>query len=73
MDAAVGQVDTTDEPDAETQQAQNDTDSDDLGKVELLCSGTSFFGNVAGERGGTIYSTAVRWHVSRKPTFPSNS
>lgn len=60
MDASIGQVDTTDEPDADTQ-AQNDTDSDDLGIVDLECEDTSFFGNAAGERGGTIYSTTVRY------------
>lgn len=58
MDAAVGEVDTTDEPDADPQ-AQNDTGFDDLSIVNLDCTDTSFDGNAAGERGGTIYSTTV--------------
>ena len=63
VDPAVGQVIITDKTD-NVVQAQNGTDSDSgSDSVEALAklylSDTSFLGNIAGERGGSIYSTSV--------------
>lgn len=73
MDTALSQATSSGDRGALSIDQSNETDNDnDESSVKMECLNSSFYGNRAGERGGSLYSTVVRnpW-FSASNLFPA--